>query len=562
MKCPSCQVENPEGMKFCRGCGSKLALPCPKCRNVAPPGSEFCNRCGSPLEGKVERAKPVIEAERKQVTVLFSDLSGYTAMTERLDPEEVKEIKGRIFGEIAQVVAQYEGYIYQLIGDQAMVLFGVPRVHEDDPFRAIQAAQEIHERIDVLSSQFEGRIGKPLSMHSGIHTGLVVTGELDLEKGLYGEITGDTINFAARLSDLAKAGEIFVGPETHRRTQGAFTFQALGPTQVQGKAKPIQIYKVLSAKERPATTRTGIGMKARPGRVLGLEMHGISSPLVGRDEEVSLLHDRIERLLSGQSSLVFVMGEAGLGKSRLVAEVRSHWKRERQPGALWLEGRALSFTQTMSYWPFQEIMREHAGITEEDGEETAWAKVEASVTTLFPPSLGADDLRAHEVLPYLASMLVLRVKGELEERVKYLDGEAMGRQIFLTSRRLFQRLAQQRPLVLVFEDWQWADQSSAELLEHLAPLIQIVPLLICVVSRPDPESPAMRLRDIAVRDYPDRYTEIALDALSPKESEKLLHNLLEMKDLSPHLCNVIPHLNCRTFPHLNCRLSSTGDSRS
>jgi tetratricopeptide (TPR) repeat protein len=378
-------------------------------------------------------------------------------------------------------------------------------------------------------------------MHSGIHTGLVVTGELDLQKGIYREITGDTINLASRLSDLAKAGEILVGPETFRRTQGAFAFQALASTQAEGKAGSIQVYKVLSVMERPATTRTGIGMKARPGRVLGLEMHGISSPLVGRDEEVSLLHDRIELLLSSQGGLLFLIGEAGLGKSRLMAEVRSHWKRERQPGALWLEGRALSFTQAMSYWPFQEILREYAGISEEDEEEEAWGKVEASITTLFPPDLGADDLQAHEVLPYLASMLALRVKGELEERVKYLDGEAMGRQIFLTSRRLFQRLAQQRPLILVFEDWQWADQSSANLLEHLVPLIQSVPLLICVVSRPDPESPAMRLRDIVVRSYPGYYTEIIVDALSPMESEKLLQNLMEIKDLPPHLCNTILH---------------------
>jgi len=222
MKCPSCQSENSKGARSCNGCGYPMPVACPKCGNVTPPGSRFCNGCGSPLEGKIaiERPKSVIEAERKQITVLFSDLSGYTAMTEKLDPEEVKEIKGRVFGEIAQVVARYEGYIYQLIGDQAMVLFGVPRVHEDDPFRAIRGRpRDPRSRgRPCLRNSKAGSEGPwpciPASIPAGGHR------ELDLEQGLYGEITGiRSISLPPLRS--GESGEILVGPETFRRTQGA-----------------------------------------------------------------------------------------------------------------------------------------------------------------------------------------------------------------------------------------------------------------------------------------------------------------------------------------------------
>ncbi|MDP2970444.1 MAG: zinc-ribbon domain-containing protein, partial [Deltaproteobacteria bacterium] len=174
MKCPKCQFENPEGIKFCEECGTKIELKCPKCGAEILLGKKFCGECGHKLEEVVpQKTEPSIEGEKKQVTVLFSDLSGYTGMMERLDPEEVKEIMGRIFGEIAQVLAKYEGFIEKFIGDAIVAFFGVPKAHEDDPVRAIRAAREIHEIVNAISPKFEGRVGKPLSMHTGIDTGLV-----------------------------------------------------------------------------------------------------------------------------------------------------------------------------------------------------------------------------------------------------------------------------------------------------------------------------------------------------------------------------------------------------
>ena len=217
MKCPKCQFENREDAKFCNECGHKFEHTCPKCGTSNRPGSKFCDECGfnlgepkeAPSTGDLDQESPspesavreiptvpeAVEGERKYVTALFSDMSGYTAMSERLDPEEVKEITSRIFAEISKIVDKYDGFIEKFIGDAVMALFGVPKAHEDDPVRAIKAAKEIHDLIKAVSPELEEKIGKPLTMHTGINTGLVVTGEVDMEKGTHG-IAGDTINVA------------------------------------------------------------------------------------------------------------------------------------------------------------------------------------------------------------------------------------------------------------------------------------------------------------------------------------------------------------------------------
>jgi class 3 adenylate cyclase len=228
VKCPKCQFENREGAKFCLECGDKLELDCPQCGKAFPISAKFCDECGQKLSelGEPETLVQEAEGERKYVTVLFSDLSGYTAMSEKLDPEEVKEITSRIFGEISKVIDKYGGFVEKFVGDAVMALFGVPKAHEDDPIRAVRAAKEIHDLVDAKSPEIEKNIGQPISMHTGVNTGLVVTGEVDMEKGTHG-VAGDTINLASRLSSIAKAGEILVGLDTYRQAEGYFIFEAL-----------------------------------------------------------------------------------------------------------------------------------------------------------------------------------------------------------------------------------------------------------------------------------------------------------------------------------------------
>jgi class 3 adenylate cyclase/tetratricopeptide (TPR) repeat protein len=487
-------------------------MACPACGKTNPPGSKFCNGCGQVLPAHPPEPEsaafvpgPPPAAERKRVTVLFSDLSGYTAMSEKLDPEEVKEITSRIFSEATGVVDRYDGVIENYVGDAVMALFGVPKVHEDDHLRAIRAAMDIHDTVDRMGREYEEKIRTRLIMHTGIATGLVVTGEANLEKGTHG-VSGDTINLASRLSDIAKPGEILVGETTYHQSEGAFSFERLEPVSLKGKVEQVTPYRLLDEKRQIFR---------------GLATQGISSPLVGRHAELAAIKTCVNRLVDSQGGILSVIGDAGLGKSRLMTEIRRHFEGE---NLLWLEGRTLSYGQKMSYWPFREILWQYAGIAEEDDDNEAWSKLEMSITTLFP----ADS---DEVLPYLASLIGLEVKGELGKKLRYLDGESAGKQVYLSSRRFFERAAGNHPLVLIFEDLHWADESSVLLIEHLFPLIDRVPLLLCGVSRPDVNVPAVRFRESALRDHERRYTEIRLNPLSPAECTDLMDNLLDIENL-------------------------------
>ena len=286
MNCRKCHTENPEGSKFCLECGESLDHKCPHCNNELPLSAKFCNSCGQRIDKPAELTKPipVTDNERKYVTVLFCDLSGYTSMSEKLDPEEVKEIMGRIFGRISQVVAKYEGFIEKFVGDAVMALFGATKAHEDDPVRAIKAAREIHEIIKGISPTLEKKIGRPITMHTGINTGLVVTGEVNLEKGTHG-VLGDTINVAARFLGLAKADEIIVGPLTYQQTEGYFHFEKLEPTKVKGKEEPIQTYRVVSAREEPTKIH---------------RISGLRADLIGRKVEMSQLQEAMNNPHAGK----------------------------------------------------------------------------------------------------------------------------------------------------------------------------------------------------------------------------------------------------------------------
>ncbi|MCP4667063.1 MAG: AAA family ATPase, partial [Deltaproteobacteria bacterium] len=328
MQCPDCGFENPEGMQFCGRCGLELGKICPACEFLNPSPFRFCGKCGAKLDetGHTKTSEPETHSERKYATVLFSDLTGYTALSEKLDPEEVQEVMSRIFGEIAQVVARYEGFIEKFIGDAVMALFGVPKAHEDDPVRAIRAAREIHDAVGAMGPRIEEKFGVKLSMHSGINTGLVVTGKAIEWEGAHG-VTGDAVNMASRLSDKAEAGEILVGPATYRLAEKYFDFHALAPAEIKGKAGTVQIYSVLSAKKAPVALR-------------GLS--GLRAGLIGRKVELSRLHAAFKRLKKGKGGMISICGGAGKGKSRLIHEFKSALD---QDGMQWIQGHAYAYSR-------------------------------------------------------------------------------------------------------------------------------------------------------------------------------------------------------------------------
>ena len=502
MNCPRCEVDNPAGARFCAQCGARL--------DYASPASYTPRH----LAEKILTSRSAIEGERKLVTVVFCDISGSTGLAERLGPERMHSLLNRFFELALAEVHRYEGTINQFLGDGFMALFGAPLAHEDHARRAVLAAVGIQGALRERQTEFGLPDGVTLGVRMGLNTGLVVVGKIGVNLRMDYTAVGDTTNLAARLQQLAEPGAIYVSAATYRLVETYVEGHKLGERRLKGKTEPVTVYRLLGTRARP-----------EPGR---REMRPIGSPLVGRDKEVAVLTERLQRLVAGEGGIVAVLGEAGLGKSRLVAEVS---RQVAGTHVLWLEGRALSFGQTLSYWPFLEILRGWISITEEDSEAESQRKLEHRVHALFP--------EAADVLPYLATLLGLPVPPELEHRVKYLDGEAMGRQVFRSIRRVFESLARERPVVLVFEDLHWADQSSIELIEHLFPLVETVPLLLYGVGRLERGTPAARLRERARTSHASRYTEIALLPLSSAASATLIDNLVESPRISDQLKDLV-----------------------
>jgi len=492
MKCPECQSENPDERKFCRECGAKLSSICPRCGYQNLPGDKFCGECGQKLEEaiKAEGVPPEAPAERKHVTVLFSDLSGYTAMSERLDPEEVKEITGRIFEEIAQVVTKYDGFIEKFIGDAVMALFGVPEAHEDDPVRAIRTAREIHDLVEAIAPQLEGRVGQPVSMHTGINTGLVVTGEVDLKRGSHG-VAGDTINLASRLSNLAKPGEILVGPETHGQVEGYFTFERLGPTTVKGKAEPIQIYKALSPRERPIKIH---------------RLHGLRADLIGRKAEMTQLGEAVERLRKGTGTVFSICGDAGTGKSRLVEEFKASLDLQE---IQWREGHAYAYSQNIPYFPLIDLLNRAWQIEEGDPPERIREKLESGLQDLIG--------KKEDVVPYVGSLYALsypEIEGVSPEFWKARLREAIGTILAALTRR--------GPTVICLEDLHWADPSTIDLLRFILSEFRYPVLFLCVYRLP-----FSLFTGNEISGFGEFYREIKLQDLSPSESQDMMESLLQ-----------------------------------
>jgi class 3 adenylate cyclase/tetratricopeptide (TPR) repeat protein len=425
---------------------------------------------------------------------MFTDLSGYTTMCERLDPEDVKEIMSRIFGEIAQVVAKYEGFIEKFIGDAVMALFGVPGAHEDDPVRSIMAAQEIHALVELLSPKVEARGCKPLSMHTGIATGLVVTGGVDAGKGSYG-VTGDTINLASRLSGMGKAGDILVDPRTFRRAEGHFHFGALSPTTVEGKTEPVRIYKILFGKDRPSKIHRLTGLRAE---------------LIGRKAEMAQLSEAVEKLREGKGTIIVICGEAGTGKSRLVEEFKATLDLKE---IIWREGHAYPYTQNVPYFLITDMLRRVLRIEENDSPSKFRERMESRIESLVG--------RREDIVPYIGSLFALtypEIEGTSPDSWK--QGLHKAAQEYLTA------VVNMAPTVICFEDIHWADPSSIELLRAILSGGRYPALFLCMYRPPFALFPGHLLGAMG-----DTYREIRLQDLPPSEAQEMTESLLKTGEL-------------------------------
>ena len=445
--------------------------------------------------------------ERRIVTALVCDVRGSTAMAEKLDPEAWTEIMDEAFNLLIEPIDRFEGTVAQLLGDGILAFFGAPTAHEDDPQRALLAGLAIIENIQTMRAALRQSRGLDFNVRVGINTGLVVTGTIGSERYMEYQALGDGVNLASLMEKTAEPGTVHVSETTYKLAADSFHFAEGETIEVTGKQHKVRTYQVL-----------GFKMGAEIER--GLTTYGISSPLIGREREFSAAQSAINRLLQGKGGILLIIGEAGIGKSRLIAEI----KQENQERSIdWFTGHTLFYGQSISYYPFQRILRQFAAINEDD-EEQAWEKLEGKVQALYPEGKA-------EIVPYLAAIMALEPQGDYVERVKFLDGEALRDQILVASRRLFERLAQKRPLVLIFEDLQWVDPSSTRLLEHLLPLVEQTQLLIIGAGRPEPDGVASAIRQTALTRYAASTLEITLAPLNQAGSSRLISALLANDDL-------------------------------
>jgi len=520
MECPDCQFDNREGVKFCEECGAKFELECPACTANIPLGRRFCGECGydlskstkaaalkeneqdtqiseSPTEKTIATRIPA-EGERKHVTVLFSDLTGYTTMSEKLDPEEVKEITSRIFGEISKIVANYDGFIEKYAGDAVMAIFGVPQAHEDDPIRAIKAAREIHQLVDAISPEVEKKIGKPISMHTGINTGLVVTGEVDMQRGTHG-LAGDTINLASRLSNLAKPGEILVDVDTCRQVEGHFKCEYRETTAVKGKAEPVQVHKVLSQRDKPVTIR---------------RLSGLRADLIGRKVEMAELSEAVSNLRQREGRIFSIFGAAGTGKSRLVEEFKARLDLEK---IQWIEGHAYAYSQNIPYFPLIDLLNRLLQIDEKDPPEMVREKVESGIESI----VGKQE----DVAPYVGGLYSLSYP-----ETKDVSPEFWKSRLQAAILAIFSSLADRAPTVFFLEDLHWADPSFVELLRRTCLEIR-QPAIVLSVYRPT----FSLFTGHQLSSIGKFYHEIQLQVLSLSDSQDMLESLLKTETIPPDL---------------------------
>ncbi len=538
MHCINCDAENAPEARFCSMCAHPLPQLCPKCQQENPPEARFCSACATPLQGsddtsdlerldglrklapeglqeKIREASKSLPGQRKPVTILFTDIVGSTAIAEILDPEEWREVVQGAHRRVSDAVYRYEGTIAQLLGDGVLAFFGAPLTHEDDPERAARAALDIRASMAEYRSELSGFVDD-FQMRIGIHAGDVVLGDVGTGDHVEYLAVGDTVNVAARLEATAKPGQILVSEAIARRIEAGFNLRDLGEVPVKGKAAALAMFELVEAKAEPSSGR-------------GIE--GLRSPLVGRKSELERLSLALDSLQEGLGQIVVVLGEAGIGKTRLVQEamqqvVQTELGETSTPSSSlrWLEGRSLSYGSALSFWPITQLILADLGLSDGDSE----VKVKAALRRRVSNLLGDDS---DEFLPFLFHILGLKQDKGARDIFQTLDGETVKYQIKKSVRRYFTHMAEREPMVLVFEDTHWADPSSLELLEDLFSAADQCSLMLLILMRVERDHGSWKAKLKAETDYGHRYTDIHLKRLSEDDSGQLVNHLLEVAEL-------------------------------
>jgi len=524
MRCLQCQFGNVDGAKFCNECGSKLEISCSKCGKRNAPGSKFCNECGNELKelqavAPVDHTKPQsytpkhladkilttrssIEGERKLVTVFFADVAAYTAMSEKLDPEEVHQIMDGAFKILMDEIHKYEGTINQFTGDGVMALFGAPVSHEDHAQRACYAALAIQKTLGEYGEKIEKDTGVAFKMRVGLNSGSVIVGAIGDDLRMDYTAVGDTTNLGSRMESMARPGTILISGNTHRLVSDFFEFESLGKVKVKGKKEPQEAFELVKAGE----VGTRIGASVAKGL----------TRFVGRKNSMAVLLDAFDKVKAGSGQVVGLLGEAGVGKSRLLLEMRNMLP---QGEYHYLEGRCLQYGGSMAYLPMLDILRSYFDIKEGDREFLIKKKMTEKVLDF--------DEKLKGVIPPFQSLLSLKVD---DEDFSKFEPKEKRERTFEALRDLMIRVSQEKPLVLTVEDLHWMDKTSEEFLDYLIGWLANTPILLLLLYRPEYTHPW------GSKSY---YTKVGLDQLGTNSSSELVKAILEEGEVAPELRQLI-----------------------
>ena len=439
--------------------------------------------------------------ERRVVTALCADLVGSTRLTERLDPEEARLIVGEAVARIVHAVEGYGGTVKDLAGDGVLALFGAPATHEDDPERALRAAMQIADEVESYAREVaESFAVEGFGVRVGVNTGVVVVGPVGAGTRVEYGATGDVVNVTARLQGEAAPGAVLVGSETRRLVEHLFQWGPEQALQLKGKSSEVLAYELEGAVAAPA--------------------HRAETPLVGRTLELTAACAAIDAVKSGAGGIVLLTGEAGIGKSRLLVELRGYAEQQAATlKPLWLEGRCVSYGEAMPYWPFRELLRDWLGASLDDPELRTRLSLRRALEEV------AGD-RAADLYPYLGSVLGLTLEQEPRARLDELSPEALQYRTFEVVQEWLEELAENRPVIVVLEDVHWADPTSLLLAERLLSLSEDEAILLVLTQRPDPDHPSWSLKEVAARQFPHRTRELALEALNGDAEAELLRTLI------------------------------------
>ena len=464
--------------------------------------------------GKATGSRPAARGERRVITALFCDVVNSTGLAENLDPEDWTEIMNRAFDGLIAPVHRYEGTVAKLAGDAVLAFFGAPVGHEDDPQRAVLAALEMVAAVGSFRDDIRREFAIDFDVRIGINTGPVVVGDVGAAHAMEYTAMGDAVNVAARMEQTAEPGTIRISGDTRRLVEPFFDLEPLGGVEARGKSKPVPAYRV-------------VGVKAPSER---FERAGhVGARLIGRDRELARLKAALADLRLGRGRIVTIIGEAGLGKSRLIAELFREWERTEPPGR-WDTAHGIPYDSSRPFGLFQNLARGMFGVELDDPGPAIHRKIVDGMR-----GMGASDEQVS-----LCSVAIERViAAKVLHEAKEFPAEVVRQDIYDTVLPAWRQAALDGPRVLVMDDLQWADPASVDLLIHLFTLVEDVPVLLLCVFRPERQAPAWQVKVRGESDYPHRYEEIRLEPLGADDTDALISALLDIADLPAGLRQLV-----------------------